>query len=184
MRYAAVNSAWPPAVPTLTGPEAASAARRLYRFGMKRAWKGPVKLTSGNRYTWIYHGELRVNPGKGWRGLVHDMSHLVHRYQHPDKSGHDMRHEFLEGEMVAYVIASGWLQGKLKPKTKPKPPLQEVRHARVLQRLADWKRKAKRAATAIRKLERQRKYYERKGETSCSNGTTTKPLTMDASSLR
>ena len=121
-KYHAVNGQWPETIPVLTGPEAISAAKRLYRFGMKRAFKGKWKLTSGRRYTWPRGGTFYVNPHRenwseakaGWQDLVHMMSHYCHQRLHPNHRSHDGRHHFLEKEMVVYVIRSGWLEGKLR----------------------------------------------------------------------
>jgi hypothetical protein len=154
-RYDTVNATWPTDLPTLTPREAITAAKRLYRFGMKRPFRGKVKLTSGNRYTWPRGGVLYVNPDRGWPHLVHMISHLVHRRTHADKRPHDFRHEFLEGEMVRHVVKSGWLTGKLRRPEKAKPQVRQVRYDRILARLSSWERKAKRAATAIRKLLRE-----------------------------
>lgn len=121
-KYHAVNGQWPETIPVLTGPEAVSAAKRLYRFGLKRVWKGKWKLTSGRRYTWPRGGTFYVNPHRenrseakaGWQDLVHMMSHYCHSRLHPNHRSHDGRHHFLEKEMVSYVIRSGWLEGKLR----------------------------------------------------------------------
>lgn len=163
-RYVRVNAEWPKDLPPLTPQEAISAAKRLYRLGMKRAWDKPIKLTSGNRYTWARHGVLYVNPEKGWHALVHDMSHLVHRRLHPTLSGHDWRHAHLEREMVTYVISNGWLDGKLRRPEKPKPKVQDVRYVRIVDRIQRWESKLKRAENALKKLHKQRVYYEKKQE--------------------
>jgi hypothetical protein len=47
-----------------------------------------------------------------------------------------------------------------RPK-KPKPPVQQVRYDRVLAKIKSWETKAKRARNALKKLERQRVYYEK-----------------------
>jgi hypothetical protein len=44
---------------------------------------------------------------------------------------------------------------------KPKPDIKQVRRERVVQRLAAWQSKLKRAESAIRKLNRQVRYYSR-----------------------
>lgn len=112
--YKPVNDAWPANTPLLRHKEAVSAAKRLYRFGMKKPWKGKVKLTSGNRYNRISYGVLYVNPGKGWRSLVHSLSHHVHRRTQPSRPAHGVWHRSLELEMIQYVLRSGWLDGKLR----------------------------------------------------------------------
>ena len=168
MKYAAVNGQWPEGkLPPLTPQEAMSAARRLYRFGLGKPWTRRVKLTSGQRHTWIRWGNkpgegriLFVNPDNGWHSLVHDLSHYVHRQKNPRDPSHGFKHAWIERTMIEHVVRSGWLEGKLKRPEKPKVPLTVQRHQRVLARLAQWKTKLKRAQTAVKKLEQQRRYYE------------------------
>lgn len=162
-RYRRVNAEWPTTVPPLTPREAVSAAKRLYRFGMGAAWKGSIKLTSGNRHTWIRYSVFYVNPDQGWHSLVHSISHAVHGRLHPRLSGHDWRHAHLERSMVNLVISKGWLDGKLRRAVKPKPPLRAVRQQRILARVKGWEAKRKRAENALRKLAKQQAYYERNG---------------------
>lgn len=168
-RYVRVNAEWPHPLPALTPQEAVSAAKRLWQFGTKRGWKGRVQLTSGNRSTWIRWsrkpGEGRifyVNPDKGWRNLVHDISHLVHYTLHPDLSGHDWRHGHLERAMVSLVVSKGWLEGKLRREPRPKPNPQEVHHARIVARIKAWETKRKRAENALKRLKKQKAYYDKR----------------------
>lgn len=170
MAYEHVNAAWPAGTNDgrdlkPTPQEAVSAAKRLYRFAMKRPFKGKVKLTSGNRYTWIRSGVLSVNPdwrNGGWHELVHLMSHYCASRLYPNAKGHGTQHHFLEKEMIEYVVKSGWLDGKLKRETKAKekPDPVALRAERVLKRIEAWERKRRRAETALRKLKRQQRYYE------------------------
>jgi hypothetical protein len=161
-RYVRVNAEWPTELPALTAQEAISAAKRLFRFGMKKAWKRSIKLTSGNRYTWIRSGVLYVNPDRGWHALVHDMSHLVHYRLHPNLSGHDWRHAHLERAMVSLVVSKGWLEGTLRREPKPQPRLQDIRYARIVTRIKTWETKRKRAETALKKLRKRQAYYDKK----------------------
>ncbi len=168
-RYKYVNGAWPEVVPPLTGPEAVTAGKRLYRLVMKRAFRGKVKVGSGNRHTWIRSGVMTVNPdGRfrgGWRDLVHGLSHYCHRRLHPKQRPHDGRgtHAFIERTMIEHVVNSGWLDGKLKRQERPKAPidLKGARRGRVIARIEAWEAKRKRAERALKKLNRQRAYYER-----------------------
>lgn len=162
-KYHSVNSKWPDTLPELSGEEALAAAKRLYRFAMKRAWRGKWKLTSGRRYTWPRGGTFYVNPKRdgwaqgGWHDLVHMMSHYCHRQLRPQDKPHDPRHEYLERDMVAYVIRSGWLDGKLRKVPKPKPDTKVEKLASIEARIKRWRSKQKRAATALKKLERQQR---------------------------
>lgn len=157
--YERVNAAWPATVPALTGPEALRAARRLYRYGTGRTWKGPVRLTSGNRSTWIWGGEMVVNPEQGWHELVHLLSHLCER------SGHNASHARMELRMIKQVVKRGWLDGRLKdPPAAARPPRDVVaeRHARVIRRVAGLERRIKSLTTRLKTARRQLRYYERK----------------------
>ena len=169
--YNTVNSLWPEGTNdgrTIkpTPEEAVRAARRLYRFAFKKKWHGRIKLTSGRRYSYIRWGTMYVNPDwnghGGWHELVHMLSHSFCSHMYPSAKGHGPQHAWLEKEMTAYVVKSGWLDGKLRPKTKqPKPDLKQTRYQSTLASIKAWTTKKKRAETALRKLHLRRKYYER-----------------------
>lgn len=164
--YRRVNEAWPEAVPALTPDEAARAAKRLYRFIRKQAFKGKVVQTSGNRYNSLiyawktpYISELHmvVNAERGWKALVHELSHELAR-----DLGHGGEHARLERRMIKQVLARGWLEGKLKREPKPKPTIEdriELRAQRVDEAIARWERKLARAEKALKKLRRKQRYY-------------------------
>jgi hypothetical protein len=166
VKYHAVNGQWPEGTNAgrdlkPTPQEAVSAAKRLYRFALKKPFRGKIKMTSGRRYTWIRRGVMYVNPdcrGQGWHELVHDLSHLFTHRLFPNAKGHGPQHAFLEKEMIAHVVNSGWLDGKLRSKVREKPP-RDV-HAERLARLdastKRWTTKLRRAETALRKIARQR----------------------------
>jgi hypothetical protein len=139
---------------------------------MGRPFKGKVRITSGNRRHVGTRARAQrepeppeppARPSPGWPDLAHMMSHAIFRELKPHLRPHDRRHEYLERDIVAFIIDQGWLDGRLKPKPKKAPkPVTEVRYAAVLTKLAKWNTKLKRAQTAIRKLQRQKRYYERK----------------------
>jgi hypothetical protein len=162
MAYESVNGQWPAGTNDgrdlkPTPQEAISAARRLYRFGMKKPWRGEIKLTSGRRVTWVRRGVLYVNPDErgcgGWHEIVHSMSHLVARRLHGEAHGH--RHAWIEKEMIAHVVASGWLDGKLRRAEKPPVDRAAMKRERLAARLKAWESKARRADRAVAKLRRQ-----------------------------
>jgi len=172
-----VNSKWPDEYGRPTDAEAITAARRLYRRGMGRVWRGPVKIVRGNRVTWVNwvadKGQTRrrdtlcVNPdmrGGGWKEIVHSMSHYCHRRLNPKDRPHSQRQASLEADFTDYLLKSGWLDGKLKRPSKPKPPRDIVaeRAARIEKRIAAWTAKQKRATNALKTLRVKRRYYERK----------------------
>ena len=159
-RYESVNAIGLPRT-KLNDREALKAAKKLYLLGRKlvdrpypRKQLGSLqlKIMYGNLRTYIHRG--RVNPCHGWWGLVHDISHDI-------ENGHSPKHEWLERQLAEYVRDQGWIDGKLRPAEKPKVDPKQVRYRRVLARLDAWQRKLKRAETAIKKLQRQKAYYER-----------------------
>lgn len=170
--------AWPAVVPALTEAEAIAAGKRLFRrFYQDRWYKErrrpvprkqtamPVKVTSGNRNNWVRRGVIYVNPGAGWKTLVHDLSHYCHWRLRPKDKPHSDNHRHLEWEMIAYVVESGWLDGKLRPKARPpKPKVDPVAAelAKVQARLKAWETKLKRATTMVIKLRREEKRLARK----------------------
>jgi len=155
--YRRVNAEWPEQVPPLTSEEAVRAGRKLYRFALKRTFKGPVRVTSGNRYAWVRRGEMIVNPEHGWKGLVHLLSHYC------EQGPHGSDHARMELRMIREVKRRGWLTGNLKrPETPPViRDARKERYERVLARLVSWEAKLLRAERAIAKLLRQKRYYER-----------------------
>lgn len=159
--YKNINTQWPETVPPLTGQEAISATKRLWRLATGKAYRGKFQLTSGNRYSYPRSGVFYVNPERGWQRLVHDLSHAAHQRVHPSKRPHHWLHGDLERRMAEMVITKGWLEGKLRRDPKPKPDIRLVREQRIQARIATWERKLKRAENALRKLRRQERYYSK-----------------------
>ncbi len=163
-----VNSKWPTdrnLVPT--DAEAIKGVKRLYRKAMGRPWRGKVEVTSGNRHTWIRRGVLYVNPNRrrGWPGIVHSISHWAHMKKNPNDRPHSDRQAYIERDLVDYVLASGWIEGALKPqprKPKEKVDIVKVRYQRILEREARWKAKLSRAENAWFKANKERREYERR----------------------
>lgn len=161
-RYDPVNSAWKRALPPLTRQEAGRAAAALLRkFGTRDSGsmsKARIEHASMVRRVWIANKAEDNSTYKGWPRLVHDVSHRVFRYRYPNKLPHDALHARLELEVTEYVLASGWLDGKLAPKVKAKPTTEEKRakrRANLETRLARWLTRQKRANTMVKKLGRQ-----------------------------
>lgn len=156
-----VNVLWPKPLPKLDSAEAISAAKRIYRRAMGKPFKGMFKAVAGNRRTWIRYSTMTVNAGKGWDDLVHMLSHCAHRRLHPGKAPHDLSHAKLERELIHYVIDSGWLGGKLKPKAKAAPDKRAVRYQQTLASIGRWDAKLRRAENALKKLVARKRYYEK-----------------------
>jgi hypothetical protein len=148
--YDKVNALWR-AVPPITREEATRAAKRLRRhFKMY-----PSKHV---RRCWIsLEGK---NLDKGWPRIVHDLSHRYAKTQFPLERPHGPHHAAIEHEMVQWVLAQGWLTGKLKSKPQEQKPVDRAAHARAM--LARWETKLKRTETMLKKWQRKVRYYERK----------------------
>lgn len=163
--YQRVNAAWPEDVSIPTAEEAVRAVRKLYRFVKGHKLGLPIQITSGNRYTYAHGGMLYVNPncrGRGWRELVHDLSHWLH--QETGDKPHAKSHARLELRLAKEVVKRGWLAGTLKTPEKPEqagPDPKVLRHQRILRRMELWLAKKRRAERALTKLTRQARYYER-----------------------
>lgn len=157
-RYATLNEQWPTPLPPLTAQEAISAAKRLYRLGTGKAFKGKFRITSGNRRTWIRQGVFVLNPEHGWKHLVHAISHLAHYQQNPGKTGHHWTHLDYERRLTQAVLSKGWLDGTLR-RDKAAPDPRAIAQQRIQARIATWEAKQRRAANALRKLLRQNAAY-------------------------
>jgi hypothetical protein len=167
-RYQPVSATWATVdKPAITRDEAERAARLLYRkFGKKAEsvhQRFDMKFTGKARRCWI-SSKPNVGLNRGWERLVHDVSHRIFDKRCPHLRPHHSAHSHLEAEIAAFVVASGWLQGKLKPPQKSKPAPDQVRAlkiARMDAALARWDTKQRRAVNAIRKLKTQRRRLER-----------------------
>lgn len=149
--YDNVDSMWPK-LPPCSRVEAEKAATRLRRkFGMP--------ASSRVRACWVSLEGRRLD--KGWARLVHDLSHLHSRALFPRLRWHGPHHARIERDMVAYVLAQGWLGGSLKAKAGA-PVTDADKLARLRERFALWEAKHRRAVNALKKLQAKIRYYERK----------------------
>jgi hypothetical protein len=170
-KYQSVNGAWPDGTREgrdlkPTSQEALAGAKRLYRVAMGKSWRGPTKLVTGRKRTWIRYGVLLVNPdegggllksvklmggkpyvrnGGGWHEIVHSISHLAARRLYGE--AHGPRHAWIERQLINHVVSNGWLEGKLKRPEKVAEPGDDVRAKLVSidARVKRWHSKAKRA---------------------------------------
>jgi hypothetical protein len=150
--YASVNRDWPATIPPITRIEAERAAKRIVkRFG------APPRLARVRR-CWISLDPARSSDlSRGWRRLVHDLSHLLYRANFPGARPHGGFHAGWERDVRDYVLARGWLDGTLKltpaVKKKGKPsPADKLAAAEA--KLIAWERREKRAATKVKKYKR------------------------------
>jgi len=173
--YGQVNRMWPDEIPPITKEEAFKAYKLLTRkFGSKKVWSEyynkweTKKLSIGRRRPrrcWICLSGNCNLLDRGWRRLVHDISHRVYDFRFPQSSrDHNIAQAKIEQEMAQYVIGSGWLEGKLKakPKEKHKEDVVLLRFSRMLKREKVWERKLKLATSHLKKVKREIKVYKRR----------------------
>lgn len=156
--YEKVNSAWPVTLPSITRAEGARAARKLIHHFHRR------RKVRWSRRCWIAVTPEANTLHRGWRRLVHDVSHRVFDLTHPNSTNHGGLHAKLEQAMVEYVVAQGWLGGPLRPaqvrsRAVPSPA---DKLARVRASMKRWLTKKKRAETALSTLRRRERYYEKR----------------------
>lgn len=123
-KYQEVNDLWKDIkIPYITREEAEKAKNILIRkFGAKkflppfysagmnpkayRVWKPYICLSGDPTTLW-----------KGWRRLIHSLSHKVYRRRFPKRwFSHSYQQAELELEMCKFVIDKGWLNETLKSK--------------------------------------------------------------------
>ena len=163
--YGKVNRMWPDQIPPITKEEAFKAYKLLTRkFGSKKVWSEYLnewetkKLYVGRqkpRRCWICLSGNCNLLDRGWRRLVHDISHRVYDWRFPKSSrDHNIAQAKIEQEMAQYVIDSGWLDGKLKSKPKAKPTKDEIQDKKIknlIKLIRSWERKETTAKTYIKK---------------------------------
>lgn len=166
--YDRVNAAWPKPLPKLTEKKAVNAARRLYRFVLKRTFRGAVQVTTGNRRNAIRRGVLIVNPGTGWHDLVHDLAHLFFYRLHPNEKPHNRKHARLELRMVREVVKRGWLNDARARRAREGSPLEKAQQAveRLEATMRDaekqHERRMKSLRTRLAKARRSLRYHEKR----------------------
>ena len=173
--YGSVNRMWPEKLPILEKDEAERAYKRLIaKFGKKKVWseysnkwitkkkivrqtrkRGTKTWKTRVRKCWLSLNGDTNSLSKGWRRLVHDVSHYVYYFRFPNNSqDHNIAQAKIEQEMAQFVIDSGWLDGKLKSKPKPKPTKDEKQTAKtknLIKLIRSWERKETTAKTYIKK---------------------------------
>ena len=173
--YGQVNRMFPKQLPILEKDEAERAYKKLIaKFGTKKVWseyysgqwitkkmkvrqtrkRGTKTWKTRVRKCWLSLNGNTNTLSKGWRRLVHDVSHYVHDFRFPNSSNHDLAQAVIEKEMVNYVLNQGWLEGKLKTKLKPKPTKDEKQNAKIIsleKLIKSWETKEQRAKTYIKK---------------------------------
>jgi hypothetical protein len=157
--YSDVNDAWGNVkLPPVTAAEAKPIFDKLLKkFGGKHL-RGPWWSHRVNRAWAAPKGtDTQYARGNGLPRMVHDASHWVFERRHGKRwfKAHSARHAALELEMIQHVLAKGWHLPKPVKAAPPKPSPVEARSAKLDATRASikrWETKAKRAATALRKL--------------------------------
>ena len=134
--YGQVNRMWPDNLPYLESDEALRAYKRLTnKFGKKETMHPTLgwrkrKLQANRRKPrkcWVCLSGDSNTLRRGWRRLVHDISHRIYDWRFPKSNRHhDIAQAKIEQEMAQFVIDSGWLNGTLKSKPKAKPTKDEI----------------------------------------------------------
>jgi hypothetical protein len=151
--YDSVNKIWPKEIPPCTRIEAQRGAQRLVTAFIGASYGAPRV-----RRCWIALSPPYGTLSRGWRRLVHDVSHRAWSAQHRGQRPHSGFHAALEREMAEYVVSHGWLDGKLKPTPTAKPTRQERRASRLAgaeAKLAAWERRVKLATGKVRRWRRR-----------------------------
>ena len=173
LKYQSVNNLWKDVkVPYITRVEAGKAKNLLIKkFGAKRfmpvgksAMKSTYPFYKRVRKTWICLSGDPSTLRKGWRDLVHEISHWVYWKRFPNKRfNHSFQQAEIEFEMSQFVISSGWLDGGLKPKvvvlSKEEKRQKKLDHYQKL--ISRWQTKMKLANTFIRKYNKKVKYLNK-----------------------
>lgn len=182
-RYRLLNKLWPDKLPLMTDKQVRLAARVLYKKLTGMPFRGKLTIKHRGR-SWMNKHRIVGNSYQGWHDVIHDWSHDIHQSLYPNEKQHGPHQSYIERMMVEEVLAQGWLN-QIEPieavpvvieeapstKTeiakaeivvvKPVKDIQRERHEKVLKSLKRWEAKLRRAETAIKKLKRQAKYYER-----------------------
>lgn len=165
--YKPIADAWASVnVPSTLHPKVALAvARELLRFGECPRRVVKARATRGNRRAVsLRRGVLQVNPERGWKELVHDVSHWVFLLVNPAASGHCEAHAALELSFVQRVIARGWLHYEPPPAVPKKTPADRIaeRASHAERMLARAERRLKLAQTLAKKWRAKVRYYAKK----------------------
>ena len=157
--YKKANSTLPKELPFITFAEAERASRLLAsKFGkLKDASPSkiyPMYKKQRVRKVWVCLSGNSSTLSRGWRRLIHDMAHRIFRYRNPSLPNHCTFQADLEAEICEYVNKSGWLDGSLKTKPKPKLSSEEkkvIKIELVKGNILRWETKIKRANTYLKK---------------------------------
>jgi hypothetical protein len=155
-----VNNKWkalPPEMAKNVDKEyAAKFVKKAWRAKMKTKFPFKIAYTSGNRNTWVRGMVCYINTEKGWDEIVHLWSHFIGRRKR--LKPHSNAHLVIERDFTDLAIAE--FVGKMS-ETKPKASGPEKRAESVRKRIEAWEKKLNRAKNALKKLNRQKAYYDK-----------------------
>ena len=174
-QYKECNTYLPKDLPFITKTEAIKAYKKLItKFGKKKIWcnyhQKWVNRKMAIRYydkkprrCWIAISGNSSTLDKGWRRLIHDVSHMVHSFLRPSFKDHCFQQAELELAMIKYAVEKNWLNGVLKPKvvilSKDEKRNKKLEHYQKL--ISKWQTKLKLANTFIRKYNKKVKYLNK-----------------------
>lgn len=119
-------------------------------------------------YAYYYHGPVRIRVPKDSFDVAYAAALIQHELLHVYGYGHKAightRNRFRRENYQWAVKKMGTERLLPKPpappKPKPKVDIQQVRYQRLLEREKAWTTKKKRAANALAKIAKQKRYYE------------------------
>ena len=169
-KYEEVNELWKDIkIPYITKVECRKALNILtFKFGSKKF--APPNIRWNMQKPRIIKSMICLSGDptalhKGWRDLIHTISHWIYNYRKGYKNhfGHSYQQAELELEISQFVISSGWLEGGLKPKvvvlTKEQKRQKKLDHYQKL--INRWQTKMKLATTFVRKYNKKVKYLNK-----------------------
>ena len=133
--------------------------RAFWKQEMGRKFPYKLRVGSGNRRTWRDSKGFTVNPDQGWHDINHDMSHYIERCK--TGAAHSDQHLRLERNGAALICKRFLRDEPYEEPKKSTRDLQAERAARIDARIKKWEPKLKRATTALKKLRKQKKYYDK-----------------------
>lgn len=164
-KYNECNTYLPKVLPYITKTEAIKAYKHLInKFGKKKVassysnkWlnhkMGKRRYAREPRRCWICLSGDPSTLSKGWRRLIHDVSHMVHSFLRPNFKDHCFQQAELELDMIKYAFEKKWFDGVLKPKVKVISPEDKkdikIKHLEYL--IKKWETKNKTTLTYLKK---------------------------------
>lgn len=175
-RYNVVPAQLPAQLPAITREQGIKLARLVVRkFWPRNEYAGEYRLTywvrrwnDEGRRVWVSKVPTAAdNHNKGVGRLVHDLSHEIFSAVYPTRKPHDPLHAEYERQVAAYVAQHSALARIINPPVKAVPrqltksELRSRKLIHVRESIKRWETKAKRAATALRKLRASERGLER-----------------------